>query len=189
VLQRVVADFEAATWQAVRQVLPGLEIRGCLFHYTQAIYRKVQELGLTTQYAQDAGSRSMCRDVMALPLLPAEHIAPVFDNLTAGEMQVPALQELVTYVRAQWIAGPVFKSTDISVFGQVVRTNNDVEGWHCRLNTCGKKASLPLSSDRTIIYRGQVGRHHIPAVVQRRCHQDTVTRIKAHHHPTINIMG
>ena len=34
-VQRVVADFEAALWQAVRAVMPTVQIKGCLFHFTQ----------------------------------------------------------------------------------------------------------------------------------------------------------
>ena len=34
-VKRVVADFEAATWQAVRTLLPNVEVKGCLFHFTQ----------------------------------------------------------------------------------------------------------------------------------------------------------
>ncbi|XP_071949116.1 uncharacterized protein [Antedon mediterranea] len=31
----VVADYEASIWESIRQVLPNVEIAGCLFHYTQ----------------------------------------------------------------------------------------------------------------------------------------------------------
>ena len=49
-LQCVVADFESALWRAVEKVFPGVHIRGCIFHWTQAIWRKVQELGLVITY-------------------------------------------------------------------------------------------------------------------------------------------
>ena len=35
---RVVADYEAATWQAFRAVMPAVELKGCLFHFTQVHY-------------------------------------------------------------------------------------------------------------------------------------------------------
>ena len=34
----------------MRAVFPGVNIHGCLFHYTQAIYRKVCEFGLVNAY-------------------------------------------------------------------------------------------------------------------------------------------
>jgi len=33
----VVADFEAAVWQILSTVLPGTEVKGYLFHFTQPI--------------------------------------------------------------------------------------------------------------------------------------------------------
>ena len=55
-----------------------------------------------------------------------------------SRFDVPALIEFVHYVRTTWLEGSIFTSRDISVFGQVIRTNNDVEGWHYR----GEKANL-----------------------------------------------
>ncbi|KAK2169889.1 hypothetical protein LSH36_6g10031 [Paralvinella palmiformis] len=70
----IVADFEAAAWQALQIVVPMVQIGGCLFHFTQAVSRKIQELGLRVAYNQDA------TDISDL---------------------VPALTDLITYVRTQ----------------------------------------------------------------------------------------
>jgi len=40
------SDFEAATWKALGQVFPDTVIKGCMFHFTQAIWRHVQQYGL-----------------------------------------------------------------------------------------------------------------------------------------------
>lgn len=45
-VRAVVMDYEAATWKAFASVLQTVEIRGCFFHYGQAVWRKVQELGM-----------------------------------------------------------------------------------------------------------------------------------------------
>ena len=41
----IVADFEAAFWRAVQEEMPHCQLRGCVFHWTQAVWRKVQFLG------------------------------------------------------------------------------------------------------------------------------------------------
>ena len=104
----------------------------------------IQELGLQVAYNQDVGTHARCRKLMSLPLLPHEHITTMFHTLTDIADLVPALTYLIAYVRTQWIGGTVFTPGDWSVFQQNIRTNNDVEGWHYRLNHRGKRAKLPL---------------------------------------------
>jgi hypothetical protein len=41
-LKSMTCDFEAAVWAAAEEVFPGVELHGCLFHWNQSIYRKIQ---------------------------------------------------------------------------------------------------------------------------------------------------
>ena len=70
---------------------------------------------------------------MALPFLPPEQIEETFHHLDrrAGTAH---LQALMDYIWRQWIQNPVFPVPNWSVFMLSVRTNNDLEGWHNRLN-------------------------------------------------------
>jgi len=45
-LESTVGDFEVALWKAVRSVLPTVDMRGYAFHWCQAVWWHVQELGL-----------------------------------------------------------------------------------------------------------------------------------------------
>lgn len=40
-VKKVVMDFERALWAAVKTRLPHVEVMGCVFHWTQAVWRKV----------------------------------------------------------------------------------------------------------------------------------------------------
>ena len=67
----------------------------------------------------------LCKKLMALPLLPHQHVVQVFETITANlDDQVPAITELVNYVRATWVESRAFPPAGWSVFGQAVRTNN-----------------------------------------------------------------
>ena len=38
----ITVDFEKAVWAALRQVIPQAKLQGCVFHWTQALWRKVR---------------------------------------------------------------------------------------------------------------------------------------------------
>ena len=71
---------------------------------------------------------------MALPLLPAEHIRASFDFLERHVRDQPVLTSLCTYLREKWIDSTVWPIQDWSVYRKSIRTNNEVEGWHTRMN-------------------------------------------------------
>ena len=121
---------------------------GCLFHYTQALLRFIQGMGLQQSYQTDIGTKSLVRTLMALPVLPQEHIEPVFDILSASAPLIfaPFLQ----YIKNQWISGDVFTVRDLSVFQMTIRTNNDVEGYHYRINAKAHKCKYTFINNMNI---------------------------------------
>jgi hypothetical protein len=121
-----VLTFSAA-WLAVREVFPTVSIKGCVFHWTQAVWRQVQDLGLKAAYSQRSGFFKFIRQLLALPFLPAAHIQPTFEVLSR-RANTPSLQQLIDYMDRQWMQNPIFDTASWSIYGHTVRTNNDVEG-------------------------------------------------------------
>ena len=69
------------------------------------------------------------------------HIPAVFQCLET-KATTSMLNQLVTYIRFNWIEGDLWSPGKWSVFSQAVRTNNDVEGWHGMLNRHAKRGNL-----------------------------------------------
>ena len=92
-----------------------------------------KDLGMQTAYHEEKDTFNFCRLLMALPFLPAEYITRTFQELQVQEVG-PPLGELMTYLETQWIMNSEFPIESWSVFKRPFRTNDDVEGWHNRLN-------------------------------------------------------
>ena len=73
---------------------------------------------------------------MCLPFLPADTIVNMFTLISSMVPNDPEnkLIKLLNYVNSKWIDSRMWPPSAWSVFGQSVRTNNDVAGWHRRLN-------------------------------------------------------
>ena len=67
---KVVADFEKAVWKAVTAVFLDVSVSGCLFHWSQSMWRKTQDLGLAVAYREKGPIQSFIRKLFALPCLP-----------------------------------------------------------------------------------------------------------------------
>nr|XP_034323200.1 uncharacterized protein LOC105346232 [Crassostrea gigas] len=71
---------------------------------------------------------------MALPLLPSEHIRPAFEQLVFQVSDRPVLLDLLSYVEDTWINSTIWPIPSWPVYNKAIRTNNDCEGWHTRMN-------------------------------------------------------
>ena len=140
-VEEVVMDFEKASWKAALLEFPDVRRRGCTFHWT--VWKNVQSLGLQPAYQNDPPTHTYIRKLLALPMLPAEHISAVFYHLTEDAV-TPQLEELVNYIQDQWITTRFFPPATWSAFFQTTRTNNDCEGWHGALNRRAAKSKLPI---------------------------------------------
>ena len=78
---RVVADFEAAMWKGILSMFQDVSIQGCLFHWAQALRRKMGELGILKSYKNNSNVNGFCRKLLALPFLPHEQVPPTFYEL------------------------------------------------------------------------------------------------------------
>ncbi|KAH3774036.1 hypothetical protein DPMN_175407 [Dreissena polymorpha] len=104
-------------------------LKGCAFHWAQAVLRKVKDVGLQTTYERREGVHDLIRKLLALPFLPGPHIPRAFDCLLdKAEGNTAQMRPLFEYVENQWIESTLWSESEWSVYKQTVRTNNDTEG-------------------------------------------------------------
>ena len=72
--------IEACRWvhraviQSLAMQLPGVEIQGCYFHFSQCLWRKVQALRMADLYKNDVDTRNLIHKAAALPFIPPRFI-------------------------------------------------------------------------------------------------------------------
>ena len=126
--------------QAFETTLPRTEIKGCLFHYGQAINRCVQRIGLQAQYRDaEPGDqlKKWVRRAASLPLSPVDRLDHVWNETINNAPNIPQAAEFHDYVNRTWMAPDARYSPDIwNIYDRLddSRTINALEGWHHKLN-------------------------------------------------------
>ena len=140
--ETILTDFEAATLKSVKGLFSGILHKGCLFHFGQCIWRKVQDLGLKKKYQEDTSFHLSVRKLVALAFLPLSDIYKAYDLIT-DEFDDDA-EKLLDYFEATWIGAPKKRGTGRKktefplelwnvydrVCADLPRSNNSIEGWH-----------------------------------------------------------
>ena len=97
-----VMDYERAMWDTASFVFPNTTRQCCTFHFSQAIWRKGQDLGLVVPYRNNDGIQDLVHQIMALPFLPAEHALSLFQDIQSQTPEGPC-QDLLRYYHSTWI--------------------------------------------------------------------------------------
>lgn len=142
---RIVSDFEKASVAAAKMFFPSALYKGCLFHFGQIIWRRVQAEGCAKKYGTNEDFSIQIRMLKSLAFVPSDEIEfyyrelkKEFDadaakigkwfekNYVTGELTKRRKQTLPMY-------SPEFWSISDSHHENFPRTSNSVEAWHRRL--------------------------------------------------------
>ena len=136
-------DYETAMMNAIKEELPQSRIRGCFFHFTQAVWRKVQELGLSIPFRDNDAVKRTVRRVSALPLVPLTAIDEVWESIHENApLNINGVESFLNYVVNTWIDeiyGLFNRHIWTHFDNDGARTNNHLEGFHFKLNKCTGK--------------------------------------------------
>lgn len=140
----IMMDYEKAVINAARRSFVSVDIKGCLFHLNQSIWRKIQsEAQGVIQYNEDENVRMALKCLMALSFVPECDVVASY-RLLQGEVGVE--NDLINVVfdyfedvyigrmRGEATRAPQFPIAMWNVYERMSSglpsTNNSVEGWH-----------------------------------------------------------
>ena len=141
--QSFMIDFEQAAITAIRHHFPNAHVQGCLFHFAQCLWRKIQALGLQVWYANIENAHCV-KTITALAFVQSHDVHDAFVQLchSLSEETKDILSEFTKYFETTWLEAvqrgirrrPLFPvdmwNVHDRVFRDLPRTNNAIEGWH-----------------------------------------------------------
>uniref|UniRef100_A0A2S2PLB3 RING-type domain-containing protein n=1 Tax=Schizaphis graminum TaxID=13262 RepID=A0A2S2PLB3_SCHGA len=137
----IIVDFERAVQMSIKTIFRNTNIRGCWFHSSQALWRKVGELGMIEMCNTNRNVYDIVHMLMALPLLPRDKLMEGFVSVTDFYVQnvqhhlslenCNAFNRYFQYYKSTWLQGP--NADILSVNGVIWRTNNVLEVSHQHL--------------------------------------------------------
>lgn len=103
----VMTDYEEALRNAIKNVWPNCDIRGCEFHYKQAINRRCRTDPILKELLKKSFSaRKIKRMLMSIPLLPANKILEgykIIQDFAKEKKMDRQFAELFLYFERQWL--------------------------------------------------------------------------------------
>jgi hypothetical protein len=131
-------DFEYAAHEAARHFWPDVTIKGCQFHLAQAWYRKIQSLGLTSEYKdQESPVGQWLKTFFGLSFLDPDveecFVFDIFSEAPESEKAIKSADYVVNNYIDKSSTFPPITSADSDV--ECKRTTNGCESFHKEFST------------------------------------------------------
>ena len=128
----IMADFEPSLRNALRETFPQCTIKGCWFHYTQAVIRKIRKLGLTAEMTTNVEFKSWINSVLVVPLLPSRRIGEGYELLMMKDFGELNINTLTDYLTHRWKNRVAVE--ELSVYWTMDRKHNPAEAYNRKLS-------------------------------------------------------
>jgi len=92
------SDFEIASRKTAHRKF-NIVVKGCYFHYTRAVSKNLLKIGLGKSYASYPAFKRWARLVLAIPLLPADDIREMFDQLLLEHVPFTKTGDRILFAR------------------------------------------------------------------------------------------
>ena len=132
---KVMLDYEASMRKAVRKVWKNTSLKGCYFHYTQAIRRKSNSIkALSFLIKNNPNAYKVYKMFLKLPLLPMKKINAGLRSIIKFQNTLKLtkyFKKFNIYFVNTWVKK--FKSTTFCVSNERNKTNNYTESYNAKI--------------------------------------------------------
>lgn len=145
-----ILDMEMAAKNSISNRFSNPRISFCYYHFCQAHWRKIQELGHQVQYGNEPDLARKFRLFSSLAFLPTDLVPNAFDMLFEKFTGNDQLEDFLTYFESNFIGRPLRNNQrgnprysldswnqHTNITNDINRTNNRVEGWNRRIAEIG----------------------------------------------------
>ncbi|CAF1106231.1 unnamed protein product [Rotaria sordida] len=140
----VTIDFEQAAINALKLIFLNAIVKACNFHFNKCIYTKLQELGFQSAFINKKSTdineinvRNLYKKTCALAFMPPQEISKLWVMIMDEYQDIDNIDAFYDYLTNTWIDNDaLFDYTLWNYYDfESLRTNNNLEGWHHRLNS------------------------------------------------------
>lgn len=135
---KISVDFEKAIHNAIIQIWPTTTINGCRFHLHQAWYRKIQSLGLTSEYKNVSEVGKWLKHTFGLTYLKPGDVEDCFTfDLMSYKPKDDILDKYADYLLETYIEpnAPFPPNLWAEDYASVTRSTNACESFHSHFNS------------------------------------------------------
>jgi hypothetical protein len=135
--QMILSDFEQAVLSSFQSKFPGVVMKGCFFHYTQALWKNIVDNGLRKAYKYDTRTRNWLEMFKSLALIPTSMINDAWCLILKYRPHEESnkIQSFINYFHSTWLFGSYpLKLWNHYSTHRSPRTNNHAEGYNSSLS-------------------------------------------------------
>ena len=147
----ILIDFEKAAMTSFEHTWPTSMAKGCFFHLTQSLWRKVQAVGLQSQYSYDEEFANRIRQIAALAFAAPHEVSALFAQV-AAQLPSPETDDMIQYFERTYV-GRMLPS------GSCQQPLFSIQIWNYHLHVAyGLPRTANAAEDRS--FNAIVGCHH-----------------------------
>ena len=154
-IKQIMMDFERAAIKSFQKYFPNAKIKGCLFHFGQALYKKLKKLQLSELYQNNQIFKRWIRLIFALALIPTANLMEGWQKVLEQKRKFGRSQDEVVEVTSNSTATIIPLTNECQLTTRPLRGRGSRGPRVSRGSGRGLDSTSPTTGNLIIIGRGR----------------------------------